>query len=382
MSGNVRLGIIGLGVIGNHHANYLRAGDVKRCEFTAVCDIDPSRIEKFSDLKRFTSSEEMIRSGEVDAVLISTPHYSHTTIGIDALEQGLHVLVEKPISVHKADCERLLAAHKDPKQVFAVMFNLRTIGWWKKLKYLIDSGELGEIVRVNWTCTDWFRSEAYYANGGWRGTWSGEGGGVLMNQCPHYLDLWQYFFGMPESVRAFCRFGVRHNVEIEDEVTAYMEYANKATGVLITSTGEFPGTNRLEVAGEQGKVVIEGGKFSYTRNEVQTTQFSRTCPAGFVFPPIWNIDIPVKAGGQHSEITQNFVDAILDGTPLISPAEDGIRSVELANAMLYSTLTDSTVRLPLDSKAFEKELQRLIAESKFVKQSTKGEVVDAKASFH
>lgn len=364
MSKSVRLGLIGLGIIGRRHAEYLRAGDVKRCELTAVCDVDPTRLEKYSDIKTFTSSQELIRSGDVDAVLIATQHYFHTDIGIDALEHGLHVLVEKPISVHKVDCERLLAAHKDPKQVFGVMYNLRTINYWKKMKQLIDSGELGEIMRINWTCTNWFRTEAYYASGGWRGTWAGEGGGVLMNQCPHYLDLWQHFFGMPSKVRAFCGFGVRHNIEVEDEVTAYMEYPNKATGVLITSTGEFPGTNRLEVACERGKVVVEDGSLKFTRNEIETTKFSRTSEGGIVFPPFWNVDVPVSdKGGLHSEVTQKFVDAILDGTPLVADAEEGIKSVELANAMLYSSLTDSTVNLPLDGQTFEKELKRLIAES-------------------
>lgn len=366
MSKSVRFGLIGLGLISNRHASYLRAGDVKRCELTAVCDVDPTRLEKYSDIRTFTSSEDLIRSGEVDAVLIATPHYAHTAIGIDALENGLHVLIEKPISVHKADCERLIAAHKNPKQVFGVMYNLRTVDCWKKMKQLIDSGELGEIMRINWICTNWFRTEEYYASGGWRGTWAGEGGGVLMNQCPHYLDLWQYFFGMPSKVRAFCGFGVRHNIEVEDEVTAYMEYPNKATGVLITSTGEFPGTNRLEVACERGKVVIEDGSLKFTRNEIETTEFSRTAEGGIVFPPVWNVDIPVSGkGGLHSEVTQKFVDAILDSTPLVADAEEGIKSVELANAMLYSSLTDSTVTLPLDSQVFEKELKRLIAESKF-----------------
>lgn len=379
----VRLGVIGVGGMGNHHAHYLKAGEVKRAELTAVCDIDENKIKPFEGIETFTDSAELIRSGLVDAVLIATPHYFHTTIGVDAMQQGIHVLTEKPISVHKADCERMIAAHEaNPKLVFSAMFQLRTDAIWKKLKHLIDSGELGEIVRVNWIATDWFRSEAYYASGGWRATWVGEGGGILLNQCPHNLDLMQWLFGMPSKIRAFCGFGVKHDIEVEDQVTAYLEYPNGATGAFIVTTGESPGTNRLEVAGERGKVVVERGKISFTRNEIPTTEFSRTTKEGFGVPPVWHIDVPTGGGpAGHKVITQNFVDAILDGTPLIAPAEEGIKSVELANTMIYSQLKDITVQLPLDSAAYEATLKDLITNSKFVKKSAVERDEDITASF-
>lgn len=385
MSSVVRLGIIGVGGIANVHAKYILEGQVKGVALTAMCDIVPERMDKFSDdIKKFTDSRELIRSGEVDAVLISTPHYAHTTIGIDALEQGLHVLVEKPISVHKADCERLIAAHKRDDQVFAAMFNQRTDPHYKKVKQIIDSGELGEIARVSYIITDWFRTECYYASGGWRGTWEGEGGGVLMNQCPHNLDLLQWLTGMPNKVRAFCGFGVKHDIEVEDQVTAYFEYPNGATGVFVTTTGEAPGTNRLEIAGERGKIVVENDLVRWTRNEEPMTEFCKTATSNFAKPAVWNIDIPADGcGGQHAEITQNFVDAIMNGTPLIAPAEEGIRSVELANAMLYSSLTDTTVNMPLDGQAFEAELKKLIAGSRFVKKVVEDRIsTDMNGSFN
>jgi len=382
MANQVRLGIIGVGGMGSYHANYLQAGKVARCSLAAVCDIDPKRLEPFPDLPRFSDSRELIRSGKVDAVLIATPHYFHTTIGIDALEQGLHVLVEKPISVHKADCERLIAAHRKRKQIFAAMFNQRTVAAYVKLKSMLDAGELGEIFRVNWIVTDWFRTEAYYASGGWRATWSGEGGGVLLNQCPHNLDLLTWLCGMPTRVHGFCGLAVRHSIEVEDRVTAYLEFRNGATGVFVTTTCEAPGTNRLEIAGERGRIVIENNRFSFVRNEIPMTEFSRTAKGGFECPPVWNIEIPAPCSGpQHPAITQNFVDAILDDVPLIAPAAEGIRSVELANAMLLSTLLNRAIDIPLDAAVFEGELKKLIANSKFRKDAVKERNEGMGASF-
>ncbi len=380
----VRMGVIGVGGMGSHHARYLQAGEVKRAEITAVCDIDEDKLKNWSGLETFDDSAQLIRSGLVDAVIVATPHYDHTTIGIDAMQQGLHLLTEKPISVHKADCERLIAAHTaNPKLVFAAMFQQRTDPVWKKMKKLIDSGELGEITRITWIITDWFRTEAYYASGGWRATWSGEGGGILLNQCPHNLDMWQWLFGMPSKIRAFMQFGAKHNIEVEDQVHAYLEYENGATGAFIVSTGEAPGTNRLEVAGERGKLVVERGKILFTRNEIPMTEFSRTTDRSFAVPPVWHIEIPSEGGpAGHKVVTQNFVDAILDGVPLIAPAEEGIKSVELANTMVYSQLKDLTVQLPLDSAAYEATLKELIANSKFVKKTAKERQEDIATSFH
>jgi predicted dehydrogenase len=275
-----------------------------------------------------------------------------------ALAAGLHVLVEKPISVHKADCERLIAAHRNERQVFAAMFNQRTDPAYRRIRALVGDGELGEIRRLNWIITDWFRTAAYYASGGWRATWAGEGGGVLLNQCPHNLDLLQWMFGLPVRVRAFCHFGRYHDIEVEDDVTAYLEFANGATGVFIASTGEAPGTSRLEVAAEGGRVVYERDELRFARNAVPMSEFSRTAPQAFARPECADCVVPLSDhGGQHNEILQNFADAILDGQPLIAPAREGIRSVELANAMLMSTWLDRTVELPLDGARYARLLR-------------------------
>jgi predicted dehydrogenase len=382
----VRLGIVGVGGMGGSHANNVLAGTVNRLRLAAVCDINPAQMTRFDPaVKRFERSEELIRSGEVDAILVATPHYFHTTIGMDALANGLHLLVEKPISVHKADCERLIqAAQKAKKQVFGAMFNQRTDPHYRKVRDLIQSGELGQLTRVNWIITNWFRTQHYYDSGGWRATWKGEGGGVLLNQCPHNLDLLQWLCGMPVRMRAFCQFGKWHEIEVEDQVTAYFEYANGATGVFITTTGEAPGTNRLEICGDRGKVVIENGEVSFTRNTVPMHAFCRTAKSGFATPETWNIKIPVNnGGGQHNEILQNFTDAILDGTPLLAPAVEGINSVELANAMLQSSFTGKTVELPLDGAVYEKMLKKLIRDSRFEKKAgPKGAAGDLSSSFN
>ncbi len=368
-SGRVRVGIAGLGNMGLVHAQHLLAGRIDRMELAAICDRDPTKLTRLPTVPAFTSAGAMIAAGAVDAVLVATPHYDHTTIGIAALEAGLHVMVEKPISVHKADAERLIAAHRNRRQVFAAMFNQRTDPYYAAIRALVTGGDLGEVRRINWIITDWFRSEAYYASGGWRATWAGEGGGVLLNQCPHNLDLFQWIFGMPRRVRAFCRFGRYHAIEVEDDVTAYFEFANGATAVFVTSTGEAPGTNRLEITAEGGRVVYEGDLIRCWRNAVPMTEFSRTTAQMFARPETTVATIaPPDHGGQHDEILRNFAAAILDGEPLIAPAADGIRSVELANAMLMSAWLERTVDLPLDGPAYAQLLAERIGRSRFKKK--------------
>jgi len=387
MSEVTRMGILGVGNMGSAHANTILSGKIPGMRLTGLCDENPEKLKPFADkegVNTFSKAEDMINSGEVDAILIATPHYGHTTYGILALEKGLHVLVEKPISVHKADCEKLIAAHTDEKQVFAAMFNQRTNPQYQKLRQMIQGGELGELRRLQWTITNWFRTEYYYKSGGWRATWAGEGGGVLLNQCPHQLDLWQWLFGMPKKVRTHLSLGRFHDIEVEDDVTTYMEYENGCTGVFITTTGEAPGTNRLEVVGERGKIVIENDIFTFIRNEVPTSEHSATIQTGFTKPPVWNIEIPSGGGGeQHAGILKNFAKAVNDGEGLVARAEEGIHSVELANAMILSGIKETTVELPLDAAEYEALLKEKIKNSTFVKETvdTSGGADDFSGSF-
>jgi predicted dehydrogenase len=381
----VRLGIIGMGNIGKHHAGYLLEGRVARCELTAVCSTSPDKLESYKTkgVKVFGDALELMRSSTVDAVVIATPHYQHTSLGIAALENGLHIMVEKPISAHKADAERLIAAHqRHSRLVFGTMVQLRTEPRYEKIKKLIRGGDLGEIVRVNWINTDWFRSEAYYASGAWRATWRGDGGGVLLNQCLHNLDMLAWLCGMPARVRGFCQFGRFHQIEVEDNVTAYMEWPNGATGVFVSSTGEAPGANRFEIVGTRGMLVLENGQLMFTRNASDMIEFSKTAKQGFVKPEATTEQVPFEnAAAPHATLMQNFVNAILDGEPLIAPGEDGIYTVELANAMVYSSLLGETVELPMDGAAWEKKLNQLIAESKVQKKVIQVETSDFASSF-
>jgi len=312
----------------------------------------------------FTDSRKLIRSGLVDAVLIATPHYAHTTIGIDALNNGLHVLVEKPISVHKADALRLIAAHTNKKQVFAAMFNQRTDPRYRTAHAMIHSGKLGSLTRVSWTITDWFRTQTYYDGGRWRATWAGEGGGVLLNQCPHNLDLLQWLCGMPTEVRALCDFGKYHRIEVEDSVIATLRFSNGATGTFTASTGESPGVNRLEICGDLGRIVIDNGIMTWTRNACGQQKAIDTFKEPYRRPDFTTKELPFSDfGGQHAAILQNFADAIRTGAPLVAPAEEGLRSVELANAMLYASATDKPVTLPLNASAYARYLNKLIRTS-------------------
>ena len=378
----IRLGIIGMGNIGKYHAEYLLNRKINRCELVAVCDANVAPLEQFKPLKIFGDGGQLIQSGAVDAVIIATPHFQHTTLGIAALENGVHAMVEKPISSHKADAERLIAAHKKhPEIIFAGMFQLRTEPRYLKIQKLIKE-DLGEIVRVNWINTDWFRTEAYYASSGWRATWKGEGGGVLLNQCLHNLDTLHWLCGMPARVRGFCQIGRFHQIEVEDNVTVYLEWANGATGTFISSTGETPGTNRFEIVGTRGTLVLENNNLTLTRNEADMLEFSKTAKQGFVKPGSRTEEIAFEnAAAPHATMVQNFVNAILDGAPLIVPGEEGINSVELANVMIYSSLLGQTMELPMDGAAWEKKLNQLIAESKIEKKVVKVVTDDFANSF-
>ncbi len=382
---SVRIGIIGMGNIGKHHATYLLEGKVPRAQLTAVCSTSPDKLADYATkgVKVFGDALELIRSKTVDAVIIATPHYQHTTLGIAAFEAGLHVMVEKPISAHKADAERLIAAHqKNPQLQFAGMFQLRVEPRYEKIRALIRKGDLGEIVRVNWVNTDWFRGEAYYTSSAWRATWKGEGGGVLLNQCLHNLDVLQWLLGMPARVRGFCQLGRFHQIEVEDNVTAYLEWPNRATGVFVSSTGEAPGANRFEIVGTRGTLILEHGKLHFTRNAADMIEFSRTAKSGFTKPDATTEEIPfAKAANQHASLMQNYIAAIFDGAPLIAPGADGLNSVELANAMVYSSLQNETVELPLSSAAWETKLNQLIAGSKLEKKVMPVEASDFASSF-
>ncbi|MGN8842673.1 Gfo/Idh/MocA family protein [Bacillus sp. 522_BSPC] len=370
----VRIGIIGIGAMGSNHAESLVTDKIPHAELTAVCDISGERLEwakkKFGEqVKRFHNVDDFFNSNAFDAVMIVTPHYDHPSLAIRALQAGYHTLIEKPAGVYTKAVREMNEVAKKSGKVFGIMYNQRTNPLYRKVKDLMDSGELGELKRTVWIITNWYRPQSYYDSGGWRATWSGEGGGVLLNQDPHQLDLWQWICGMPKRVRAFMDFGKYHDIEVEDDVTAYVEYDNGATGVFITSTGEAPGTNRLEVTGDKGKIVIEDGKLTFWRLRVSERVFNREFKGGFGSPECWKCDIPIEGDNtQHVGIIENWTNAIRNGAELIAPGIEGIDGLTISNAMHLSAWTDRWVDIPLDEDLFFEQLTQRIEQSTFQKK--------------
>jgi predicted dehydrogenase len=379
----VRIGIVGLGNIGRFHASNLLEGKIRNAELTAVCTRQVAPFGPGSRVRLFTELERLLDADAVDAVLIATPHPCHVGQGIAALQAGAHVLMEKPIASHKADAERLIAVHRDhPRAVFGMMFQFRVQPRYRKMREMVQAGELGRILRVNWINTDWFRPDAYYASSAWRATWKGEGGGVLINQCLHNLDALQWICGMPSEVRGFCRFGRHHSIEVEDEATALFEWDSGATGVFIGSTGEVPGTNRFEIAGTLGRLVLEADRLLWDRNEQDASELCKTARNPFETPAVQRSEVPFDVVEEaHVLVLQNFVDAILGDVPLIAPGAEGLNSLELANAVVFASLLGEAIRLPLDGAAWETTLGRLAAESTVKKRVVPTAAGDVTTSF-
>jgi predicted dehydrogenase len=366
----LRIGIIGIGNMGSIHALNLFKNEISGATLTALCDIIPERLqwakETFGDaIQLFDDMESFFASSSFDGIIIATAHYDHPRIAIRAFELGIHVLCEKPAGVYTKQVRLMNEAAEASGKVFSLMYNQRTNPLYQKLKEIIAAGELGEIRRTNWIITNWYRPQSYYDSGGWRATWAGEGGGVLINQDPHQLDLWQWTTGlMPKRVRAACYFGKYRNIEVEDDVTAFVEYDNGATGVFVTTTGEAPGTNRFEICGDRGKIVIEGGKLTFWRLHVSETEFNRDFKGKFGEPEYTVSEVPIEGKELgHNGITQNWVNAILHGEPLLAPGEEGIKGLMISNAMLLSAWTDGWVDMPIDEERFYDHLQARIAES-------------------
>lgn len=384
MKNTVGLALIGVGNMGNQHLRELSS--MEGVSLTAVCDADPRRAEAAAEkygVPSFTDATALLDSGLADGVVVATPHFAHAPIAIEAFSRGVSVLSEKPIAVRVRDARAMIAAYEGakkahPELVFAAMFQQRTQGNWMKVKEMLLSGELGRIVRASWIVTDWFRTQAYYDSGGWRATWSGEGGGVLMNQCPHNLDLFQWFVGMPSRVTAFAGIGKYHAIEVEDEVTAYFEYGNGMVGHFITSTGEAPGTNRLEIVGENGRLVCEKGRLLYSKNAKSMLAHLREATGPWEPLPFEETEIPVDGlmSGNHRVVLEDFGAAIRECRAPRIDGREGINMVMLDNAIMLSALEGRTVSLPPPEGAFEEKLAALAAESRFVKAERKFEGTD------
>ena len=353
----IRLGLIGVGNMGTGHMRNIVKGLCPEVEVTGIADIDPSRLDafkaEFGEVAAFATATELLDSGVVEAVIIATPHYFHPPIAIEAMKKGIHVMSEKPAGVYTKQVKEMNAVAKECNVKFGMMFNQRTDHVYRKMRELVKSGEYGEIRRVNWLITNWYRPQAYYDSGAWRATWSGEGGGVLLNQCPHNLDLWQWICGMPTKVYTKMHFGKWHDIEVEDDVTTYVEYPNGATGTFITSTGDAPGTNRFEITMDRAKLVVENGKLYMWELETSEPEFTKTNKVPFGSPK--NEFREVETDGkneQHVGVLNAFAAAILRGEPLIAEGIEGINGLTISNAMHLSAWTGKEVELPFDDEEY------------------------------
>jgi len=387
MMDKVRFGVIGAGNMGSGHAASLHGGHVEGAVLTAVCDIDPERLktinEKYPDVKTFGSADEMYKSGLVDAVMIATPHYDHPPLAMAAFDYHIHALSEKPAGVYTRQVREMNEKAAKSGLSFGMMFNLRCYPLYKKMREIVAGGELGELKRTNWIVTNWYRTQAYYDSGGWRATWEGEGGGVLLNQCPHNLDMWQWICGMPNKITAFIHEGKWHDIEVEDDVTAYVEYPNGATGVFVTTTADAPGTNRFEITGNYGKLVSENDKLTFYKLKTPERELTYGAKTVWVSPEYETIEINVEGDSpSHRGVLRAFTANILRGEPMVADGSEGIKGLTISNAMHLSGWLGKTVELPLDEELFLSELNKKIEASKFKKTTGAFESGDIKAGFN
>lgn len=375
----VRVGIIGIGNMGSSHAKNIVAGKVPGIQLVSVCDIDPERIKWAKEnlggeIKYFDNSEEFYKNSDlIDLVVVATPHYSHSPLAIEGFKHNLNVLTEKPAGVYTKQVRLMNEAAEKSDKKFFIMYNQRTNCVYRKLRDLVKSGEVGDLKRMVWIITNWYRPQCYHNSSSWRSTWEGEGGGVLLNQDPHQLDLWQWIVGMPKRIRAFASFGKYYDIEVEDDVTAYAEYENGMTATFITSTGEAPGTNRLEISGTKGKVVVEYDKITFYRNRVDEREFNKTNKKPFGTPEVWKCDVPTDGENlQHIGIFRNIVDVLENGAEPIAVGTEGINGLTISNAIHLSAWTDSWVELgSLDEDLYYNILSDKIKNSTFKKTTVK-----------
>lgn len=359
---SIRTAVIGVGNMGSAHASCIAAGKIEGLTLTALCDTASVRRtycqEKYPDIPCFDSVEALIAANVVDAVIIAVPHPSHAEVATAALEAGMHVLVEKPIDVALSKAEELCDTADRSGRVFAVMLNQRTNPIFRRAREIVQGGLLGELKRTVWIITNWYRTQHYYDSGAWRATWAGEGGGVLLNQAPHNLDLWQWICGMPASISAYCDVARYHRIEVEDDATIFTRYKNGATGVFITSTGEAPGTNRLEITGDRGKLVLEGGILKWWRLNESERRVCYESEENFAKIPYEYMEFrPEERETAHAGILQNWANAILHGEPLLSPGRDALGELTISNAAYLSQWTGNVpIDLPMDNSAFDRML--------------------------
>ena len=383
----LKVGIIGIGNQGGMYAEYFTKNPEWGIEIVAVADINPDRLAWAAgaapQAARFDDAIAMLDSGLIEGCMINVPHYDHPTYAIECIKRGIHVMVDKPAGVYTKQVKEMNAvADEHPEVVFGMMFNQRTTEVYRKLREMVQSGEYGALRRVNWIITSWYRPQAYYDSGAWRATWAGEGGAVLMNQCPHQLDLLQWICGMPVKLQSHVHYGKWHDIETEDDATVYMEFENGATGVFVTSTGDAGGSNRLEIQMDRARFIVEGETTLHSKvYDVPEPEFTKTTTEPFGRPNFTEEeytstlhDIP------HAIVAKAWADKIRGEGELIADGREGLNGTMLSNAMQLSTFLGREITLPIDDDLYYEELMKRVATSK-VKTNVKTVVADTAGTF-
>ena len=346
----LRYGVIGAGVIAPLHLQAIAAlDDVELAGISALDREAAAALAREAGCASFADHRELLAL-EPDVVVVCTPHPSHPALTIEALEAGAHVLVEKPLAPEAREGDAMIEAADRTGRLLGVCFQQRFRPVIAAAHGLLAAGRLGELVRVS-IVDPLYRPNAYYGTAGWRGTWEGEGGGVLMNQAPHTLDLLCHLAGPPATVWGVSRRRAQP-MEAEDTATALLEYANGALGTLAVSTTE-PGVQRIELVGDRGRIEIVGETIAFERFEPPLSEHLRTATEMFEQPAIVSESVELPPGrGDHFDVHEDFAAAIRTSAAPRVPARDALWPLELANAIVLSSHAGHAVPLPVDRDAY------------------------------
>ena len=357
--------IVGYGNMGGQYAEKIYNGKIKGLSLYGIlCRNQPGQQkirESMPEVTVFPNEESMFQAREnFDALIITTPHKEHVRVVERAQQAGLHVLCEKPLGVTVEECEAL--SYEDTGTVNAMIFNWRAREVYRQVYEYIHSGKLGRLTQVIWVANFWYRPAYYHHASGWRSSWSGEGGGLLINQCQHLLDMWNWLFGQPCEVSARLGYGCYSDIDVDDKASLFFRHENGMWGTFLSSSGDSPGTNRLEILGEMGKLVVEDNRyFTIYKNEISTTEVSKTSQE--MYPKIPYVEERREVEQTESEYTvilQNFIDAMEGREKPLAALCDGRRALENCNAAYLSDWQQKPLQIPCDCKAYDFELQKKI----------------------
>ena len=368
----MKTAIIGVGNMGSTYARMIMNKEIEGLELAAITRVKGIYREMLlgaieAGLPVFESADlllEAVEKGELklDAVIVATPHYAHEKITVRALRAGLHVLCDKPSGVYSRQARLMNEASAESGKVYGMIFHQRTFPIYRKIHELVHSKTYGELKRVNWIVTNWYRPNLYYSSSPWRATWKQDGGGVLLNQCPHNLDLLQWICGMPVKVQGFCKEGHFHDIEVEDDATAYFEWENGASGVFITSTGEAPGVNRLEISLDEAMIICENGELRIGEITqelgMKEAEYRRTSTDLFrKIGGTWKSITPPSQEHPYQDVLQAFADETAGKGTCIAPGTDGWKSLMMINAIYLSSWENRMITIPKPGTEEELEFE-------------------------